>query len=1069
MKVKIYPLGTALLLLLALLSAGRLTAQSKAEVWDFGAEVLDTEVYDNQLSVATINDWYDTGITPGSNGNVLPSAWTAGRVSWTGGGNDRLRSTNTELTRYDENISNSDGYTGRLYVNSGANTTRYLSLQLNEDDEITLVVKTDAGGNLVFTHEEQPEVHTEERALTSDVTTLEFVARAAGTYRVYDNQGKPSYFRIIRKAARYITVSGSIDRTAATDLPASYALSFTNEAGKSWTTTVSDDAYSLALPAGYAYTVALKDTPGFILESGETLAASDTDFNHNLAVSSIELVSVSGALEGLAAGDLIESLVFSPAPNEGSGFIPQALVDVDNNSYSVELEPACTYTVHATGINDYFLSTSTILVNEATTQNLVFTKKTVHPVTITTTGLPEEAVTGLQLIFSNLNEEGYNYSFSGTDGISLRNGTYEIQVGGLDNQPLQLAPTSYLQVNDEAAEKNLEFRPLTTWSFDDMTITASTANYKGLLLQGTLANEIAKGHLAAKPGASIQVPVDPGQKLVVGYYYAADFSIEGGPAITTASGSTSQHESAEYLYQGSTAGTVTLTIGEGAGTTYLTSISLRPAVAYSATLEVGSNKTYPSISEALEAVRNMNRTADQRVTLLIDPGNYEEMLVVDVPSVTLKNAGSNPSIQLANSGVDIEDGAVRITSYYGHGYSYFSMASNQKWDADVLRVNKENNALSYENKGAGTTNGSYWNATVVVTADGFEAENIIFENSFNQYISQKEANDVVVPWISGSKGDRPTDYGNTAVQDKSFVERAAALAIAKGADKVVLNNCRLVGHQDTFFGGSGARVAVYKGAIMGGTDYIFGDMNATFYRSDLVLNTSDASSDVAYITAAQQSGGRGYLMYQCNIVSAVPGRDNASAQPSKPGYFGRPWQANTSEVVFFETQIAASEHPDFSGQSLIYPVGWMSTLGGESPYMYEYATQEAAGVDNQASRASWSTLLEAPRLSDDTEITLLNFTKGSDGWDPLSALIADETTGLLSPKAELDVDLTVLGETLHVNGVQTPLQIQVYNLQGSLQARYFVSGNAVLSLSKGFWIIRATAGTQQKIMKVWIP
>src|SRR5690554_8083762 len=121
------------------------------------------------------------------------------------------------------------------------------------------------------------------------------------------------------------------------------------------------------------------------------------------------------------------------------------------------------------------------------------------------------------------------------------------------------------------------------------------------------------------------------------------------------------------------------------------------------------------------------------------------MLVVDAPYVTLKSAGSNTSIQLANSGVDIKDGAVRITSYYGHGYSYFSKASKQKWDADVLRVNKENNALSYENKGAGNTNGSYWNATVVVTAEGFEAENIIIENSFNQYISQKEANDVVVP------------------------------------------------------------------------------------------------------------------------------------------------------------------------------------------------------------------------------------------------------------------------------------------------------------------------------------
>ena len=64
------------------------------------------------------------------------------------------------------------------------------------------------------------------------------------------------------------------------------------------------------------------------------------------------------------------------------------------------------------------------------------------------------------------------------------------------------------------------------------------------------------------------------------------------------------------------------------------------------------------------------------------------------------------SISLANKGVDIDPNAVRITSYYGHGYNYFSM-QNQRWSADVLAVNKENGYISYENKGAGTTNNSF--------------------------------------------------------------------------------------------------------------------------------------------------------------------------------------------------------------------------------------------------------------------------------------------------------------------------------------------------------------------------
>lgn len=414
------------------------------------------------------------------------------------------------------------------------------------------------------------------------------------------------------------------------------------------------------------------------------------------------------------------------------------------------------------------------------------------------------------------------------------------------------------------------------------------------------------------------------------------------------------------------------------------------AADYSPAITVGTDKDYQTINDALAAVRAMERPGNERVKIMIDPGNYEEMLVIDVDSVSFINASATPSIALLNKGVDIDENAVRITSYYGHGYNYFSMGADQKWNADTLRINKENGYTAYTNIGSGTSNGSYWNATVVVTAKGFEASNIIFENSYNQYISKKETEDVVVEWAVGGKGARPTDYGNTAVQDKSFIERAAAIAYTAEGDKSILNNCRIIGRQDSFYGAEGVRIVAYKGSLMGGTDYIFGGMTLVAYESDLAMNTGEANTDVSYITAAQQSNARGYLFYNCTITSAQPGTETASEYLSKPGYFGRPWRATTSEVVFYNTTIKTSNNPSYAGQSMILPIAWNNSLRGESDKCYEYGTIEESGVDNSSARASWSHVLTTPILNDGTEITIYNFTKGDDGWDPLPALIAGD-------------------------------------------------------------------------------
>jgi hypothetical protein len=79
----------------------------------------------------------------------------------------------------------------------------------------------------------------------------------------------------------------------------------------------------------------------------------------------------------------------------------------------------------------------------------------------------------------------------------------------------------------------------------------------------------------------------------------------------------------------------------------------------------------------------MIRTNNQRVTIMIDPGNYEEMLVIDLPNITLKNAAAKPGIGLLNKGVDIEPGAVRVTYYYGHGYNT-THGQNRNGIADIF-------------------------------------------------------------------------------------------------------------------------------------------------------------------------------------------------------------------------------------------------------------------------------------------------------------------------------------------------------------------------------------------------
>ncbi len=948
----------------------------KIYVWDFGAEVLDESTYVNMLSVDEINGWYPDTVTVGSNGNTIASFESSdGLLCFNDGGKSsthRLRTTNTALTRRDEkSLTDADGnvYTGYIYSNSGSTSAVYVGIKVNAGEKATLVVGSNGGNSLINFESPTGKVETAEFISGgANAQLLTFYPTESGLYKIYSTTEKLVLARIYREAFNDITLTGNV---SAPEGIGDYQIVFTNTLnGTAVSAAVENGAYAVTLKDGYSYELSLADANGYVITKGKSISIEKGAASASLDVTilQVDLVTVSGNILGLDETALAKVGIAFEADTV---YVPE--ITVSGSSYTAILEKGVTYTLKVSGVEDYKLSSEASVSYAAdATADIALEAKPVYAVTIAPEGCTLADLAGATFTFSNLNEEGYVYSFTGTEGIALRDGVYAVKVSNTGDYVQKL--TSNLTVNGAAVTKTIKFTDdISQWVFSDEDFTGTGGSWRGLKWTNAQKN---KTYLLAAAG-TISVPVPGNCQIIVSacYQYSFYFNSEDEASVGQKTGSTSQIDSFVYAYSGQ-AGYVDITV---LGSSYITAIEVVEPVAYTDTVTVGaSGCDYTTIGAALNAIKQMERTGDQRVTVLIQPGNYEEMLVVDVPNVTLKNANSDPSIELTNQGVDIAAEAVRITWYYGHGYTYYSMGSDCKFDAELLEVNKENGYASYENPGAGTTNGSYWNASVVIAADGFRAEGIIFENSFNQYVSAGAVNDVIIPQNSAKEGSvtrGDLTLGSTAVQSKAYVERAAALAIANNCKEIYFENCKFIGRQDTLYGGTGTTAAFYDCAVYGGTDYIFGGMTAVFAKCDLVFNTSEDNNDVGYITAPQQSSGRGFLMYNCHITSTTPGVDTASEYASKPGYYGRPWAANTGEAVFYNTVIDATcSHWYNIDASLIRANGWLSTLSGESALCGEYGTYEyAKDTDHSQARVDWAAVFATEYLADGSAITVETF------------------------------------------------------------------------------------------------
>ena len=259
------------------------------------------------------------------------------------------------------------------------------------------------------------------------------------------------------------------------------------------------------------------------------------------------------------------------------------------------------------------------------------------------------------------------------------------------------------------------------------------------------------------------------------------------------------------------------------------------------TAAVAAN-VYNTVTDALAAAKAGN--ISNPVITLTSGQTYQEQVIVDQAGVTLKTSGAEKAT---------------ITFYYGIGYTYYSL--NEKGYYDKDRAMTRNSILMKDP--------SRWGTTVLVTNKGnnFKAENIIFENSFNQRYTAEEVTDGVRP--NGCQGityDRTLTSeqgGFQAADAKAVTERAAALAFENNPTGCQLYDCILIGSQDTYY--TSGIIYNKNCDIVGNTDYIFGGGTVVFDNCNLVIGGYSDKETSAYITAQKGSAGDHYIFRDCTV------------------------------------------------------------------------------------------------------------------------------------------------------------------------------------------------------------
>ena len=320
------------------------------------------------------------------------------------------------------------------------------------------------------------------------------------------------------------------------------------------------------------------------------------------------------------------------------------------------------------------------------------------------------------------------------------------------------------------------------------------------------------------------------------------------------------------------------------------------------TATVAAN-VYNTVSDALAAAKAGN--ISNPVVTLTSGQTFKEQVYVDMAGVTLKTSGEAPAT---------------ITWYYGIGYCYYSLNANGYYDKD--RAMTRNTMLQ--------VHPARWGATVLVTNKGnnFKAENIIFENSFNQRYTEEEVADGVKAVPMGDTKityDRTLAEGATgynAADSKEVTERAAAIGFENNPKGCELYKCKFIGSQDTFY--SSGTIYVKDCDVQGNTDYIFGGGQVVFDNCNLVIGGYSDKKTSAYITAQKGSTGEAYIFRDCTVKAA----DRTYVLAN----LGRDWGGASATVYYFNLKNEIGEDLEYKWNNM----GGAVTAGTADLHIYDF-------------------------------------------------------------------------------------------------------------------------------------
>ncbi len=257
--------------------------------------------------------------------------------------------------------------------------------------------------------------------------------------------------------------------------------------------------------------------------------------------------------------------------------------------------------------------------------------------------------------------------------------------------------------------------------------------------------------------------------------------------------------------------------------------------------------------------------------------------------------------------ITIKPGTYREVVTIPSNKPYITLQGLGSSASSTVIVNNHSNAGGY---------GTFGSATVFVNGHDFMAKNLSLSN----------------------------DYG----------EGSQAVAANLNADRLVFDNVRFLGNQDTLLVQSN-RSYVVNSYVEGTVDFIFGDGTAVFNATSIYERRSSGGP----ITAARTPAGNtyGFLIYRCTITGAT----NNTTQ------LGRPW-GPAAQVLYRESSLSAT-------MAVGQPWIDMSGNSWRNARFFEYRDTGAGATVNG----------NRPQMSDSTaaNYTPQRYLAGSDGWNPI--------------------------------------------------------------------------------------